>query len=82
MTKIDFNNSHFVINIELNGSLKSIKVSSEETTDGVTYFKCQLETDQITEIRPDINGGWEQIWGKLDPKTVTAIGAAINDHIA
>lgn len=81
MTKIDLNNRDFEIKIEINNSFTTIKVNTEETTDGVEYFTCRLKNEQITQIRREKDGNWEQIWGKLDPKTIDTIGAAINTRI-
>lgn len=81
MTKIDLNNRIFNINIQLNGSSKSIKVISKETTDGIEYFICELNDVQITQIRKEKDGNWEQIWGKLDPESINIIGRAISASI-
>lgn len=68
----------FEINIELNGVLKCLKTSIKETTDGVEYFNCNINDRNITQIRREKDGNWEQIWGNLTPHEVDAIGAAIN----
>jgi len=81
MAKIDFNNPHFELKIKLNSSLQDIKIHSQETTDGDEYFICELNDEQITQVRREKDGNWEQIWGKLDPTTVNAIGAAISAKI-
>jgi len=81
MAKIDLNNPHFEIKIQLNNSLQGIKIQSQETTDGDEYFICQLKDEQITQVRREKDGNWEQIWGKLDPTTIDTIGAAISAKI-
>ena len=81
MTKIDLNSRIFKINIQLNGSSKSIKVTTKETTDGIEYFICELNEVQITQVRKEKDGNWEQIWGKLDPESIKIIGSAISASI-
>lgn len=77
MGDIELHQESFEININLDGTNQTIHVSPEETTDGVEYFRCSLQGENITQIRRDEDGNWEQIWGKLDTKTVDAIGKAI-----
>ena len=77
MKKVERNEQDFEIIVNLNEGHKTVRVSPEETTDGAEYFKCSLKGENITQIRKEKDGSWEQIWGKLDPKTVNIIGAAI-----
>lgn len=77
MKKMERNEQGFEISISLNGAHKTIRVNPEETTDGIEYFKCSLKGENITQIRKEKDGNWEQIWGKLDSQTVDAIGTAI-----
>lgn len=65
------------ITVNLNGKDETLQVSPEDTTDGIEYFKCNLEGKNITQIRREEDGNWEQIWGELDNKTVEEIGKAI-----
>ena len=81
MGEIELHQENFEININLGGTDQTIHVSPEETTDGVEYFKCSLAGKNITQIRKEEDGTWEQIWGELDTKTVDAIGKAITAHI-
>jgi len=67
----------FKITVNLNGKDETLQVSPEDTTDGIEYFKCNLEGKNITQIRREEDGNWEQIWGELDNKTVEEIGKAI-----
>lgn len=69
----------FEIDVDLNGAAQTIQVVPEETTDGVAYFNCSLSGKNITQIRKEKDGGWEQIWGDLDPQAVTKIGNAISN---
>jgi hypothetical protein len=77
MKKVERNEQDFEIDISLNGGHKTVRVSPKETTDGAEYFKCTLKGENITQIRKEKDGSWEQIWGKLDPQTVNIIGKAI-----
>lgn len=67
----------FEISVNLNGSTQTIQVKAEETTDGAEYFKCSLADQNITQIRQEKDGDWEQIWGNLNPIDVDNIGKAI-----
>jgi hypothetical protein len=80
MKDMELHNQDFIVSINSNGSLQNIKVSPEETTDGVEYFKCKLGDENITQIRKDKDGNWEQIWGELDDESVNEIGLAITDR--
>jgi len=70
----------FEINIILNGAKKTVKVQPGETTDGAAYFKCSLTNKNITQIRQEKDGSWEQIWGDLENEMVQSIGKAISGH--
>lgn len=80
MGEIELHQESFEININLDGTNQTIHVSPEETTDGVEFFRCSVEGKNITQIRREKDGNWEQIWGNLDTKTVDAIGNAIIAH--
>lgn len=77
MKKEKLNPEEFEIIVHLEGASKRLKISPKETTDGVTYFNCNINDINLTQIRKEKNGTWEQIWGKLDPHSINAIGAAI-----
>ncbi|MEQ7800376.1 hypothetical protein ABDJ41_11270 [Pedobacter sp. ASV1-7] len=77
MENLDIQPENFDINISLNGSMKTIQVEPEETTDGAEYFKCNVEGKNITQIRQEKDGSWEQIWGDLSNIDVVNIGKAI-----
>lgn len=77
MENLEIQPEEFDIKISLNGSMKTIQVKPEETTDGVEYFKCNLEGKNITQIRQEKDGSWEQIWGDLSNIDVVNIGKAI-----
>ena len=80
MGEIDLHQESFEININLDGTDQTIRVSPEETTDGVEFFRCSLGEHNITQIRKEKDGTWEQIWGTLDAKTVDTIGQAITNR--
>lgn len=81
MKKQKLQQQEFEIRIELSGTPKTIKISPNETTDGVEFFNCNINDINITQIRKEKDGDWEQIWGKLDPHTVNIIGDAITAKI-
>lgn len=58
---------------------RSIEVTPAETTDGVPYYKCDIDGDEI-QLRENEEGEWELIWGDLDHKAVQAIGKKIKAH--
>jgi hypothetical protein len=80
MGELEIHQEDFEITITLNGSQEKICVKPEETTDGAEYFKCNQADKNITQIRQEKDGSWEQIWGALDNASIQAIGAAINAH--
>ena len=80
MGKSGVHQEDFEISTILNGSEKTIKVKPEETTDGVEYFKCSHSGKNITQIRLEKDGSWEQIWGDLDNLSVQTIGKAISTY--
>lgn len=70
-------NSNFTIDIAINGKQRSIDVHPQETSDGAPYYSCQLDGENITELRRDADQKWLQLWGELDQDTYTKIGHAI-----
>lgn len=79
MENTELHAQRFEINVDLNGAAQTIQVDPEETTDGVEYFNCSLSGKNITQIRKEKDGSWEQIWGELDHHSVTKIGSAISN---
>lgn len=77
MGDIELSQESFEINVNLAGTSQAIRVRPQETTDGIEYFSCSIEGKNITQIRMEKEGGWEQIWGELDTKAVETIGQAI-----
>lgn len=80
MGDIELHQESFEININLDGTDQTIRVSPEETTDGVEFFRCSLGEKNITQIRKEKDGSWEQMWGALDVKTIETIGQAITNR--
>jgi len=69
----------FYIRVSINGDEKDIRVKTLETTDGIPYYACFIGEEEITQLRKEIYGKWEQLWGDLDSKTIAAIGARITE---
>lgn len=79
MADLELHNPEFEITIELNGTHQTIQVQPDETSDGVEYFICKSDDEQITQIRKEENGSWEQLWGKLNQDDIDHIGHAIEN---
>lgn len=70
----------FEIQVDLNKEPQTLTVSQDETSDGAAYFKCRISGKDITQVREEAGGEWEQIWGNLDPEAIKQIGKAIKKH--
>lgn len=70
----------FEIQVDLNGKAQTLTVSPDETSDGAAYFKCKISGKDITQVREEPGGEWEQIWGDLDAEAIQQIGKAIKKH--
>ncbi|MBC8984758.1 hypothetical protein H9X96_03100 [Pedobacter sp. N36a] len=70
----------FDIHLDIDGADAIITVKPDETSDGARYFICYIDNDRITQLREEIDGKWEQIWGILDHDMVDAIGKEINQR--
>ncbi|WP_316810887.1 hypothetical protein [Pedobacter heparinus] len=81
MKRTNLQQADFEITIQLNGAKKTLKISIKETTDGVEYFNCNINNKNITQVRKEKDGNWEQIWGNLTPQEVNTVGAAITAKI-
>jgi hypothetical protein len=77
MGELGSHNPEFEIQVNLDGRDQTVLIKPEETSDGVEYYNCMLEGKQLSEIREDVRGEWEQLWGNLTPAKVNAIGKAI-----
>lgn len=78
---MDSAQQHFYIIAQINGQEKHICVKELETTDGVPYYACYVGDTEITQIRNETYGKWEQLWGDLDEQTIQKIGAKIEEQI-
>lgn len=72
------NPDEFDIRLDIDGADTIITVKPEETSDGAGYFVCYIGSDRITQLRQEMDGKWEQIWGILDHWMVDSIGREIN----
>jgi hypothetical protein len=79
MADLELHNPEFEITVELNGTNKTIQVQPDETSDGVEYFICKFDGEQITQIRKEGNGRWEQLWGNLNQNDINIIAHAIEN---
>ncbi|WP_432711888.1 hypothetical protein [Pedobacter sp.] len=79
MTELAVNNPEFEVQINIDGTDQTILVKPEETSDGAAYYRCLLQGKQLTQIREDVKGEWEQLWGSLVQAKVNAIGKAIKE---
>ncbi|WP_442590534.1 hypothetical protein ACSBL2_04830 [Pedobacter sp. AW31-3R] len=77
MADLELNNPEFEITVSLSGEEKTIRVQPAETSDGVEYYKCNDGSAEITQIRKEEDGQWEQLWGDLEQQEIDLIGAAI-----
>lgn len=71
----------FYITATINEQKKDLKVVQLETTDGVPYYACFIGEEEITQLRKETYGKWEQLWGSLDYKTIQIIGLQIMEKI-
>lgn len=80
MADLEINNPEFDITVELDGAGKTIRVKPEETSDGVPYYSCYSGDTQLTQVRLDEDGNWDQMWGELQQADVDAIGKVIKER--
>lgn len=71
----------FYIIAEIDQQKKHIKVIGLETSDGVPYYSCLLGEDEISQVRKETYGGWEQLWGDLSHEAVAQIGEEIEKQV-
>lgn len=79
MADLELHNPEFEITAALNGADQIIQVQPDETSDGVEYFICKSEGQEITQIRRDEDNKWEQIWGDLSQEDIDSIGHQIEN---
>ncbi len=71
----------FYVIAKIDGEEKQIKVIELETTDGVPYYSCFIGEEEITQLRKETYGKWEQLWGDLPVQTVNNIGEKISEKV-
>ncbi|MEE6186082.1 hypothetical protein PIECOFPK_01179 [Mycovorax composti] len=70
------NKNDFLIDAQVNGKSQRVQVTYTETTDGIPFYICHIDGQEITQIRKDENR-WKQIWGDIAEADVKTIGEAI-----
>jgi len=77
MADLGTRNPEFDIEVSVKGQQKNLHIKPDETSDGVEYFICFDDESELTQIRLETEGHWEQLWGELSEEDVNAIGQAI-----
>lgn len=80
MADLELTNPGFDITVNLDGTSKTITIQPDETSDGVEYYNCKEGDQQLTQIRLEEEGKWEQLWGEASQEEVDAIGEAITQQ--
>jgi hypothetical protein len=70
----------FTVMATVNKIDEEVTVTPIETTDGVVYYSCCIDGQELSQIRKEIYGKWEQLWGDLDERAVATLGEAIDMH--
>ncbi|RZL69942.1 MAG: hypothetical protein EOO93_00080 [Pedobacter sp.] len=71
----------FYIIAEIEGTERHLKVVELETSDGVPYYSCLMGETELTQLRDETYGTWEQLWGTLDDKSIANIGHQIEKRV-
>ena len=74
------NGREFSVQAVIGGESQEVLVSTSETTDGVTFYNCRINGNEITQIRKD-EQVWKQIWGDISDEDVKALGEAIEGSV-
>lgn len=77
MADLGTRNPDFKIEVSLNGQQRQLHVKPDETSDGIEYFIVFDDENELTQIRLESEGKWEQLWGELSQQDVNTIGEAI-----
>ena len=77
MADLGTRNPDFKIEVSLNGQQRNLHVKPDETSDGIEYFIVFDDENELTQIRLESEGKWEQLWGELSEEDVNTIGEAI-----
>jgi hypothetical protein len=77
MADLGTSNPDFKIEVSLNGQQRNLHVKPDETSDSIEYFVVFDDENELTQIRLESEGKWEQLWGELSEEDVNTIGEAI-----
>ncbi len=69
----------YYITAEIQGNQKKIGVIELETTDGAPYYSCFINGTELTQLRNETHGKWQQLWGNLPIETIQHIGEKISE---
>lgn len=72
--------NEFSVQAKIQGELKNLQIITSETSDGITFYICRVDNNEITQVRKD-DQNWKQIWGDLPDEDIKSIGAAIEGAI-
>ena len=76
----DSNGREFTVLAVISGNEQEVFVQTSETTDGVTFYNCRVNNNDVAEIRKD-GEMWTLIWGHLNNEDVKSIGEAIEGAV-
>ena len=76
----DNNGREFSVQAKIDGTMQKVFILTSETTDGVTFYNCRINGNEITQIRKE-DQNWKQIWGDISEEDVKSIGEAIEGAI-
>lgn len=74
------NGREFSVMAVIDGREQEVFIVSSETTDGIPFYNCRVNGNEITQLRKD-EGEWKQIWGDASPQDVESIGEAIEGSV-
>ncbi len=77
----DSSSPSFKIEVDLEGNQKELTIKPGETTDGEDFYFCELNGEEVSQVRKDVDEDWKQLWGKLAEAQVEQIGAGIDKHL-
>lgn len=70
----------FTVSAKVNGQMQEVMILESETSDGISFYNCRINGNEITQIRKD-DQHWKQVWGNASQEDVNAIGEAIEGAI-
>jgi hypothetical protein len=78
---MNYLNPEFYIIAAIDDKERHIRVKPLETTDGISYFVCFIGEKEISQLRKEVYGKWEQLWGELNANAIANLGHAIEEKI-